>query len=279
ELNGLNNLRGTLDIKILEQLEDTNSNCDVKNLKEKQHLEKLELTWTHQEGHDEMLLDSLQPHPNLKILKVYGYTGVTFSSWLSSIKNLVDITLMGFDRCNHLPPLSKLPFLESLRLCGMKDLECISDRDISEEVSNLSFFPSLKFLWIRDCPNLKGWWRSASMTGHQHNMTSNSKLFQETIFPSSSSSSSSHLSKLNYMGISEILPDVVSPTDGEWHLNCLTHLETLLIGNCENLKTLPRWIGNLISLKQFTIYNCLNLKSLPDEMRDLSSLQTLEICN
>ncbi|KAF3947548.1 hypothetical protein CMV_026332 [Castanea mollissima] len=167
ELNGLNNLRGTLEIKISEQLEDANSDCEVKNLREKQHLEELKLTWAHQEGHDEMLLDSLQPHPNLKILEVCGYTGVTFSSWLPSIENLVNITLRRCDRCNHLPPLSKLPFLERLWLDGMKDLECISDRDISEEVSTLSFFPSLKSLAIGECPNLKGWWRSPSMTDHQ----------------------------------------------------------------------------------------------------------------
>ncbi|XP_023926758.1 putative disease resistance protein RGA3 [Quercus suber] len=231
ELNGLNNLKGTLEIIISEQLEDANSNCKVKNLREKQHLEKLKLTLAHKEGHDEMLLDSLQPHPNLKILEVWSYTGVTFSSWLFSIENLVKITLRSCDRCNHLPPFSKLPFLERLWLDAMKDLECLSDRDISEEVSTLSFFPSLKSLYIGNCPNLKGWWRSASMTDHQQhqhnrslpsfpclsdfwivncpNMTSmplfpyleedlnlsnvSSKLFQETILPSSSSSSSSHL--------------------------------------------------------------------------------------
>ena len=43
ELNGLNNLRGTLEIEISEQLEDANSDCKVKNLREKQHLEELKL--------------------------------------------------------------------------------------------------------------------------------------------------------------------------------------------------------------------------------------------
>ena len=147
-MNGLNNLKGTLEIEISEQSEDANSDCGVKNLREKLHLEKLKLKWAHQEGHDEMLLDSIQPHPNLKILEVWDYSGVTFSSWLSSIENLVEIKLSRCDRCNHLPPLSKLPFLERLWLNEMKDLECISDRDISEDVSTLSFFPSLKSLFV-----------------------------------------------------------------------------------------------------------------------------------
>ncbi|XP_075645900.1 putative disease resistance protein RGA3 [Castanea sativa] len=342
ELNGLNNLRGTLEIKISEQLEDTNSNCEVKNLREKQHLEKLKLTLAHQEEHDELLLDSLQPHPNLKILEVCDYTGVTFSSWFSSLENLVDITLKRCDRCNHLPPLSKLQFLEGLNLGEMKDLECISDRDISEEVSTLPFFPSLKSLEIWYCPNLKGWWRSPSMTDHQQhqhsrslpsfpclssfsisncpNMTSmplfpyleehlylsnvSSKLFQETILPSSSSSSSSHLPKLKIMGIGN-LPDVVSLPDGwvsnlisleqlyiysckelnlgsdvdgmEWrHLNRLTHLH---FSDLPKLNSLPVGLQHVTTLEMLFIQSCENLKTLPRWIGNLISLKWFTIDN
>ncbi|XP_075644130.1 putative disease resistance protein RGA4 isoform X2 [Castanea sativa] len=342
ELNELNNLRGTLEIKILEQLEDANSGCEVKNLREKQYLEKLKLTWAHQEGHDEMLLDSLQPHPNLKILEVSGYTGVTFSRWLPSIKNLVDITLRRCVRCKHLPPLSELPSLESLCLYEMKDLECISDRDISEEVSTLPFFPSLKSLRVWKCPNLKGWWRSPSMTDHQQhqhnrslpsfpclssfwiincpNMTSmplfpylgeylylsnvSSKLFQEIILPSSSSSSSSHLSKLKYMYIGN-LPDVVSLPDGwvsnlisleqlyiisckelnlgsdvdgmEWrHLNRLTYL---YFSGLPKLNSLPVGLQHVTTLEALSIGYCENLKTLPRWIGNLISLKQLTINN
>uniref|UniRef100_A0A7N2LCE7 Uncharacterized protein n=1 Tax=Quercus lobata TaxID=97700 RepID=A0A7N2LCE7_QUELO len=318
ELNGLNNLKGTLEIQILEQLEDANSDCKAKNLREKQHLEKLKLSWAHQEGHDEMLLDSLQPHPNLKILDVYGYTGVTFSSWLSSIENLVEITLRRCDRGNHLPPLSKLPFLERLRLDEMKDLECISDCDIREEVSTLSFFPSLKFLHIWECPNLKGWWSSASMTNHQQhqhnrslpsfpclssffikncpNMTSmplfpylekelflinvSSKLFQEAILPSSFSSSSSHLSKLKDMYI-ENLPDVVSLPNG-WVSNLIS-LEYLQIDSCKELN-----LGNdvdgmewryLNRLIDLRFYGLPKLNSLPVGLQHVKTLENLYIGN
>nr|XP_023892124.1 putative disease resistance protein RGA4 [Quercus suber]XP_023892125.1 putative disease resistance protein RGA4 [Quercus suber]XP_023892127.1 putative disease resistance protein RGA4 [Quercus suber]XP_023892128.1 putative disease resistance protein RGA4 [Quercus suber] len=291
-----------------------------------------------------MLLDSLQPPPNLKILEVRGYTGVTFSSWLSSIENLVKISLWGCDRCNHLPTLSKLPFLERLWLEEMKDLECMSDRDISEEVSTLSFFPSLKSLWIENCPKLKGWWRSASMTDHQQhqhnrslpsfpclsffwiencpNMTSmpslfpylgeelhlsnvSSKLFQETILPSSSSSSSSHLSKLKTMHI-ENLPDVVSLPDGwvsnlislesldifsckelnlgsdvdgmEWrHLNRLIHL---YFCDLPKLNSLPVGLQHVTTLETLSIINCENLKTLPRWIGNLVSLKwfTIDDC-
>ena len=85
-----------------------------------------------------------------------------FSSWLSWLANLVEIILDG-TRCQHLPRLSQLPSLQSLKLHAMKDLEYILDGDISEEVPASStvlstpFFPLLKSLSILNCLKLKGW--------------------------------------------------------------------------------------------------------------------------
>ncbi|KAF3951421.1 hypothetical protein CMV_022921 [Castanea mollissima] len=155
ELNQLNNIRGTLEITHLERLEDANSECKAANISGKQHLEELILRWD-QEGNinndDEKSLDGLQPHQNLKYLSVQGYGGVRFSSWLSLLANLVEIEILNGTRCQHLPRLSQLPSLQSLRLSDMKDLEYISDGDISEEVpasstvSSTPFFPLLKSL-------------------------------------------------------------------------------------------------------------------------------------
>ena len=177
ELNQLNNIRGTLEITHLERLEDANSECKAANLSGKQHLEGLMLRWD-QEGNinndNEKSLDGLQPHQNLKYLSVEGYRGVKFSSWLLLLANLVEIIISNGKRCQHLPRLSQLPSLQSLRLVVMKDLEYISDGDISEEVpasstvSSTPFFPLLKSLSILNCPKLKGWWRSASMQDHHH---------------------------------------------------------------------------------------------------------------
>ncbi|XP_065631049.1 putative disease resistance protein RGA3 isoform X2 [Quercus suber] len=316
ELKGLNNLRGTLMIQILEQLEDANSECKAKNLRENQHLERLDLTWAHQGVYDEKLLDSLQPHPNLKMLEMWGYTGVTFSNWLSSIENLVNLTLSRCDRCNHLPPLSELPFLETLRLYEMKGLECISGRVVSEEVSALSFFPSLKSLEICGSPNLKGWWRSASMPDHQQhpndqslpsfpclssfwirgcpNMTSmplfpylekflslnnvSIKPFQETILLSSSSSLSSPLSKLKNMEISS-MDDVVSLPHG-WTSNLIS-LESLYIWRCKELN-LGSDVDNmewrhLNRLSHLEFHSLPKLNSLPAGLQHVTTLKMLTI--
>ncbi|XP_065621793.1 putative disease resistance protein RGA4 [Quercus suber] len=103
ELKELNNLRGTLEISHLERLEEANSESIVVNLREKQHLEKLILKWYHQDqvdnNEDEKLLEDLQPHQNLKYLEVYHYKGVKFSSWASSLTNLVDLRIENCKRC------------------------------------------------------------------------------------------------------------------------------------------------------------------------------------
>ena len=153
----------------MERLEDANSKCKAANISGKQYLEELILRWD-QEGNinydDEKSLDGLQPHQNLKYLLVEGYRGVKFSSWLSLLANLVEIIISNGKRCQHLPRLSQLPSLQSLRLVVMKDLEYISDGDISEEVPASSTI-LLKSLSILNCPKLKGWW-SASMQDHHH---------------------------------------------------------------------------------------------------------------
>jgi hypothetical protein len=116
ELNGLNNLRGTLEIRNLERVKDANSESKAAKLWDKKHLEKLELKWyrSNQIDNDEKSLEGLQPHQNLKSLYVWGYGGVRFSNWLSLLTNLVDLRLRRCKRCRHLPPLSQLPSLESL---------------------------------------------------------------------------------------------------------------------------------------------------------------------
>uniref|UniRef100_A0A2N9I9E7 Rx N-terminal domain-containing protein n=1 Tax=Fagus sylvatica TaxID=28930 RepID=A0A2N9I9E7_FAGSY len=150
ELNRLNNLRGTLEIRHLVRLEDGNSESKAANLREKQHLECLILDWDRESNlnandNDEMLLEGLQPHQNLRELSVNSYWGVRFSSWLLFLTDLTDLNLSGCKRCRDLPPLSQLPSLKGLSIYSMDDLEYISEKDINEEVpvSSTPFFPSL----------------------------------------------------------------------------------------------------------------------------------------
>ncbi|XP_050283871.1 putative disease resistance protein RGA3 [Quercus robur] len=285
ELNQLNNLRGTLHIICLEQLEDTNSECKAANLRGKQHLEKLILRW-YQEGNinndNEKSLEELQPHQNLKYLELYGYKGVKFSSWLSSLTNLVDLDLQFCARCKHLPSLSQLPSLKRLYMRYMDDLEYISERDISD--SSTPFFPLLKSLEIHYCYNLKGWWRSTSTLNHQQNQLLPS-------FPRLSFLKIEHCSNLASMPLFPFLEEelclihssskplqqtmaIASLPSSSFTPFPLSKLKSMSLYNIEDEVSLP---PNLNSLKSLDIQWCPRLISLSGVMRYLTSLEKLSI--
>ncbi|KAL4601420.1 hypothetical protein ACB092_11G271900 [Castanea dentata] len=312
KLKDLNNLRGTLEITHLERLEESNSESIVVNLREKQHLEKLILKWYHQDqvdnNEDLKLLEDPQPHENLKYLEVYQYKGVKFSSWVSSLTNLVDLKIENCERCRYLPPLSHLFHLKSLRLDTMNDLEYISDNDMSKEVSASSttlptpFFPSLKSLTIRACRNLKGWWgrtgrdlvatTSASTPDHPQDQSHNSlplfpclsylwisncpKMTSMPLFPNLDESlylvNVSLKPLQETMSMSFLVPSSSSSFSSSSPLSKLNRMELHFI---EDIESLPA--ESLYSLKQLRIWNCPRLKSLFGAVRKLTSLCSLSI--
>lgn len=168
ELKKLKELRGQLWISNLRHGKDVSESNVANIMNEKRHLASLTLQWIDEDevnmDDDEMSLEALQPHSNLKELVVVGYGGVKFASWLSLLNNIVNLELYDLNRCQYLPPLDHLPCLKLLRFQGLSNLEYISDEgwggsDASSSTSTLPFFPSLEELILVDCPNLKGWWR------------------------------------------------------------------------------------------------------------------------
>uniref|UniRef100_A0A2N9ENQ5 NB-ARC domain-containing protein n=1 Tax=Fagus sylvatica TaxID=28930 RepID=A0A2N9ENQ5_FAGSY len=304
ELNGLNNLRGTLEIKHLELLEDANAESKAANLREKHHLENLILDWDDErsnlnaDDNDEKSLEGFQPHQNLKSLKVNWYGGVRFSNWLSLLTNLVDLELSGCKRCRHLPSLSQLPYLKHLELWWMEDLEYISERDISEEVS-ASFFPSLNSLEIWSCRNLKGWWRSASTPDHQQHQHHHSlpsfpllsslhiwscpNLISMPLFP--------NLEKVLYLkNLEKVLYlNDASLKPSQQTMAMASSLPSSSSSPFSKLKVMILWelkvemslsdelASNLNSLKRLIILSCPSLTTLSGAMRYLTSLEELRI--
>ncbi|RXI05392.1 hypothetical protein DVH24_006649 [Malus domestica] len=179
-LNRLNNLTGNMSIENLWNGKDMVSEAISANMKEKQSLTSLSLTWkvnitgdVNEAENGEMLLEALQPHSNLKELSVYFFDGVKFAGWLSSLANIVNLSLEDCQTCQYLPPFDHLPRLKVLRLNGLDALEYISEA--SSSASRSPFFPSLKKIYLWDCHNLKGWWKQSALIGspmteyeHQH---------------------------------------------------------------------------------------------------------------
>ncbi|KAM1604530.1 hypothetical protein ACFX1Z_031003 [Malus domestica] len=312
ELGRLKELRGELVIINLRHEKDVMSESNVGTpLKEKQHLHSLYLGWKRGEdvnAIDEkdiiMSMEVLQPHSNLKKLSVFGYGGVRFASWFSSLINLVDLRLWGCHRCQHLPPLDHFPSLKTLHLGGLEKLEYISDNTSSSNSMSDEMMTSLEFLWVENCPVLKGWWRA-----HTHNNASSSSSTENLSLPSFPSlsqltirkcpnlssmplypnveridiegCSSKVVDSLFVRGASVITHDVgvdVSASSSSPHLSKLTCLSLIKIDDCPNLALLPyHGMGNLASFRELTVINCSNLTSMSEGIANLTSLQKLTI--
>ncbi|XP_027336606.1 putative disease resistance protein RGA1 [Abrus precatorius] len=317
-LNELKDLiRGKLRMKHLDRVRDVAWESQDVNLKQKKFLQSLTLSWSYQDicNSDSLqLLENLESHHNLKRLKVNYYPGVLFPNWLSLFTNVVDISLYAFDKCRFLPPFERLPYLMSLVIELLPELEYIY---LHEDGFAETFFPSLKSLVLRGCGELRGWLKLGDDINDSQNISSpysfprlshlevsicpqltcmptfpnlkDLKWYQcsaepltETLNTTStcsvdSSSSAAPLSMLKELEIS----DPINLRKG-WMQN-LTSLESLRIQGCHS-ETLEEFqtgfkddTNCLISLQQITILGCEKLKALPDWICNLSSLQHISI--
>jgi hypothetical protein len=215
----------------------------------------LSIKWTNSgydaNNSDEASLEGFEPHPNLKELYLNFYQGSRLPSWLLLLTNLVLFELTCSPKCQYLPTLSQLPSLKKLiLLSSLEAMEYISEDGDSNEFSSSStvqtpVFPSLEFIWLADCPNLKGWWRRRKMDSsvELNSDSDNSvEITEHHLLPS--------FPRLSELSI--------------WYCPMLTSIE---------------WIHNCKSLQVLEIRECLNLASLPEGMHRLTSLQKLTIVN
>ncbi|XP_027337005.1 disease resistance protein RGA2-like [Abrus precatorius] len=243
------------------------------------------------------------------------YPGVLFPNWLSLLTNVVDIHLSQLSKCRCLPPLERLPYLKSLEIWYLYELEYIY---LCEDGFAVTFFPSLESLTLEYCPKLMGWWRRGDDINDSDNLSlplsfphlsrlvvsecrqltcmptfpnvKDIKWFKSSEKPligtlnttastcsANSSSSSAPLSMLKQLDISD---PAIFPKG--WKQN-LTSLESLQIQFCvrETLEELDTGFKDdtncLPSLRKISINRCGKLKALPDWICNLSSLQRITI--
>ncbi|KAK9016448.1 hypothetical protein V6N11_078947 [Hibiscus sabdariffa] len=295
ELGGLNNLRGRLEITNLGFVKNAKVMFEAANLKEKQHLRSLVLLWSGAaEEDEEKSLEDLQPHPNLKELYVVGWRGdAKFPSWLSLLTNLTDIVILGPSKFKHLPSFAQLPHLKVLWIEELTELEYMDDNcPIGGHGEPQPFFPSLTHLELRQCPNMKSWWKTpVDSDKHTTVVGASTKAFpclsglfikdcplaSMPLYPSlevlrlvntssrtlkqtiqmniTQSTSSLPLSKLKLFSVKNI-EELAMPDE---YLKNLTSLEDLSIDSFHWLKSLSGWLQLLASLKTLTITDCKEL--------------------
>ncbi|KAK4426596.1 putative disease resistance protein RGA1 [Sesamum alatum] len=286
------NLGGSLSIKGLENVRNA-EDAKRANLMTKNNLTSLSLLWTNNTEknsmkHYEEVLHGLQPHHNLESICIKSYKGSKFPNWMSTVafNNLMKVTLEDCRRCEHLPPLAKLPSLTYLKLDRMDSIKCLNAEFHGH---GECLFPTLKTLIILDMPNLEGWKTTNSVESfsclEDLEITRCPKLSHLPVLPSLRSlniCSSSEtllgslpfLTSLKSLWLSDFSELAVFP---EGLLQNNTALEELRINSLSSVTTLSDVLDNLSALKNLYLHHCSHLEFLPEGLKNLSSLERLEL--
>ncbi|XP_072999060.1 disease resistance protein RGA2-like isoform X5 [Typha latifolia] len=259
QLRNLNELRGSLRIENLENIEGKDKAVEA-NLKNKKHLESLELNWKEDDESDSRrdldreVLEGLQPHSNLIELTINSYKSPEYPNWLlqqGCIQNLRSLKIEECTALEVLPPLSDLfPYIQSLRISSLPNLRKFS-----------SLPSSLKELEIYDCGSLV--FVSKEEVEERVEDISGRKEKIELILPSTLQSLKIWTCDITDRALSQ-------------SLERLTSLKSLELGNNETITTLPseEILHHLVSLTHLQVAFCYSLESLGD-LYVLPSLEEL----
>ncbi|KAK7321310.1 hypothetical protein VNO77_31823 [Canavalia gladiata] len=306
----------------IEGLDNVRSSDEAQgaNLVGKKDLQELSLAWhtncrtmSHATNvEQEHVLEGLQPHSNLKILRIEKYEGLNMARWMGFLSNLVTLELDWCRNCMQLSSLGKLPCLRKLEIQYMDNVEYIDDDECYDGME-IKAFPSLEELKLFVLPKVKQLLKVEK--GNMCPRLSNLSIGHcpELVFPCLSSIKSLTFCGQNDKLLSSISSDLTTldlygggdnpmTSFPEGMIRNLTCLKTLKISDLRELKEFPDelfylqaleslsiqfcdkleclregvWEG-LCSLRILKILNCRNLKSLPEGVRDLTSLKVLNI--
>ncbi|KAL0907616.1 hypothetical protein M5K25_022035 [Dendrobium thyrsiflorum] len=278
-LKHLMNLQGSLEIYGLENVID-HEDAKSANLLSKPYIDSLRLDWANNKydecsRNDEVVLQGLEPHTNLKELIMNGYNGSGFPSWFGNpcFSNLTKIKLRNFynkEECKFLP-LSKLPSLTSLEIRNIRgitkmgqDFWCCKVYSYGREnyfTKALVGFHSSEYLTNKSLPE----WREQPMVNNGEfsslkylHITFCSKLQQISTLPLSLEEFSVHSCKrLEYIALPY----------SSGHLSRLQKVKIYLCGNLKSMINLNNLVG---SLKVLELASCGLLMPDPDEDFDHS---------
>ncbi|XP_027356763.1 putative disease resistance RPP13-like protein 1 [Abrus precatorius] len=124
-------------------------------LRSKKYLHELEFKWTtttHNVQSETDILDMLEPHQNVKRLKIQNFGGNKLPNWLgsSSFSSMVFLHLADCPSCVSLPSLGELPSLKELYIAKLISLQKLGPRFYGNVVEPFRFLKIMKF---EDMPN------------------------------------------------------------------------------------------------------------------------------
>ncbi|KAL5548841.1 hypothetical protein UlMin_004072 [Ulmus minor] len=286
ELGELQLLRGRLRISGLEYIVDVKDVLET-NLKDKKFLSQLNLVWGGKRSsqQEREVLEALQPHTNLKQLRISGYRGTIFPNWVGheSFCYMVEVELRDCSNVCMLPPLGQLSSLRNLVIAGLDGVVSIGNEFCgSSSTTTNRPFTSLEKLQIFSMGSWEEWSFSSNRLGQEGG-----------VFPS--------LTELSIRGCKEFivgLPDCHLPSLNsisiwrckklwenrmKWGLERLPSLMTLSLvgmGREEEVDSFPEEGLLPTTLTHLSILHFSKLKGLNGRaFQHLTSLQNLEIWN
>ncbi|XP_047068854.1 disease resistance protein RGA2-like [Lolium rigidum] len=174
---GIGQLESMNELVLLEisQLENVKTEEEARgsSLIDKEYLKTLSLSWEDssmslQPEAAKDVLEGLQPHQNLKTLKITGYGG-TSPTWLSSTFSIISLEILHLENCREWRnlPILEMPFLRKLTLIKMLNVIEISVPSLEELILTdmpklekcigsygMELSSHLKVLMIKNCPQL-----------------------------------------------------------------------------------------------------------------------------
>ncbi|GLT33381.1 hypothetical protein SLA2020_079770 [Shorea laevis] len=182
--------------------------------------------------------------------------GATFLS-----TNLVELELVHWHNCEHIPSLGLLPSLKSLLIHGFKNVKRMGHKfDTTKSISpggveSIKLFPALRELYLCNLVSLEEWIEV------EDDKAARGKV--EIVFP-----------------CLEILEISICPQLEIWQMGGFSShhkLSHLWISECYKLMAIPSMNG-LSSLQFLRIKDCFNPRSIPEESLHLpTSLKELEM--
>ncbi|KAG6629624.1 hypothetical protein CIPAW_14G097500 [Carya illinoinensis] len=318
ELGNLANLWGTLSILELQNVKSPIVALAA-NLRDKKNLEELTLEWNataKTSGSERTILESLQPHTNLKSLTIQYYRGENFPNWIAnhSFSKITSLHLKNCEYCRSLPPVWQLPSLQTLSIIGFDGIITVGPEFYGtgssspfEALKVLRFenmlnwekwcpfcvenegaaFPHLGELYIINCPKLTG-----SLPVHLPSLakiviSECYQLVAERLLSSNSCLQEleicdcSSLLSLPTGGLPSTLKQLVFRNCRKFELAAhLDHsfLEELRLYCCDSLEYFP--LDVIPNVKRIRIEECRNFKSLAvleQSEHDLVALSSIEI--
>ncbi|KAI3977931.1 hypothetical protein MKX01_004629 [Papaver californicum] len=158
----------------LENVRGGKTEEETEKLKDKKNIQDLDLRWNFKEEEEEeavnnyaMVLEGLQPDPNLEILRIVGFPGLKTPKWMGSSSCLANLVELKFNDCKSftkLVGLGQLPCLQILEIERMDSVKCLGkefyfqqDEEETKGSAATTLFSLLTELIIRELEDLEEW--------------------------------------------------------------------------------------------------------------------------